>query len=120
MQNKDLKKAIKLLNNYHCVFVHDDILTIADDDNTSPFAYIISDITHPGFLLLSLSIDYPICENAVTVALLTNTIKSVRIAEPFYISNDGITFWAEEAFEQFELEQTLELDNLEPISKAIN
>lgn len=121
MKNKQLKQVAKLLKDeLFTEFAHDNILTISDNKLSTPFAYVISDENYPEYLLLSLAIDYPICENAVMVALLANTIKSVRVAETFYINNEGLTVWGELAFDAFDKDQSIDLNNLQPINKLLN
>lgn len=106
----------KKLKNYFCYFKNDDILVISEDKSVLPFAYIINDYNYPDFLLLSLSIDYPNPIPVADITLIANKVKEVVLSEVFYISpSDGKTYFHDEAYERFELDN-LPLEDLEPIS----
>lgn len=121
MEDGIIKKLQKKLKNYFTYQKTSDILIVSLDKHEMPFAYVVYDNVHyPNNLLLSFSVDFPIASMAANLALDINDIKPVIISEQFFISNSGITYWAEEAEKMFEIENLLNIEDLEPESQEVH
>lgn len=98
------------------MFKHDNVLSISEEKDELPFSYFLYDSTYPDFILLSIAVDYP---NAIRMADVivkaTKVTGKVVLAEPFFISNDGVTYLGEDAYDAHTAETT-GLDDMEPAS----
>lgn len=104
-ENKTLLKIARLLNNnFFTYFIDDTILSISEDKEVSPFAHLIIDDNFKGGVILALAVDYPDAIQAVEVALQARQISPVALGDPFYIAKDGHTYFEEEAYEKFSLD----------------
>lgn len=115
MKNYLLKQVKKEITLFYSEFKSDNILSISEDKNLTPFIHVLSDENHVGCLVVSIAVDYPICEKAVDLVLLLNSIAPVIRAESFFVNNKGEMSWGNDAYIQYELEN-IELQDLEPVS----
>jgi len=116
-----LKLAEKSLKNeYHINFIDKNILEVALDKDSDPFAFLVVEQEFDG-VLLSLSHDFPetYIVASLTILLMRNT--NVALGEPFYRSRNGDLYWGPMGFEQFMMEHDSDLlRDLEPISDTRN
>lgn len=120
MKDNTLKKIQRALKNYFTYTKDDGIIVVSLDKSELPFAYIVEDVALPKILLISFAVDFPLCNLAANVVLEVNKIKEVVLAENFYISNSGDTFWGTEAERLFELDNFVDLESLEAASEELN
>lgn len=120
MKSNLIKKIQTALNNYFTYSKTGAIIVVSLDKTELPFAYIIEDFNYPNCLLVSFAVDFPICDIAAQLVLDINKIKKVLVSENFYISNTGITFWGDEAFERFNIDNFIDLESLEAVSEELN
>lgn len=119
-KNPELKKISQLIkDSFFCYFKDDNVLVVSEDKAVLPFAFLIKDSNYPDFLLLSLAVDFPFCEKAVSLALQCNNIRKVTLTEQFYISQDGVTYLGDDALKYHQLE-TVPLEKIETISNTLH
>lgn len=118
MRDEDLKKiANKLKSQFFSYFKDDAILAVSEDKAVLPFAFLIKE--SKDILLLSFALDsHP--SVVANFTLLSNSVKPVFIAENFYISQSGSTYFGEEADKMFAIDNLIDLEGLTAISEVVN
>lgn len=120
MNHPKLAKLQKKLTNYFSYFKDHDILVVSEDKESLPFCYLIMTSDYPHTVLVSVAVDYPICNNVAEIVIHCSRAGNTSLTHPFYISpGTGTTFFDEAAFEQWDID-TIDLDKLTPLSQAIN
>jgi hypothetical protein len=121
MQHKHLVKAQKYLKHYFTYFKDDNILVVAEDKNSLPFAYvIIEDQNYPNIFLLSLDVSYLQMVKAINFTLLLNKIKEVKLVDGFFIAQTGITYIGDDAEKYRQLEFEIPLQEIDPESDTLH
>lgn len=120
MQNKHLKLVKSALSNYFSYFKSPNILVVSEDKSVLPFAYVIVEKAHPDHLLLSLAIDYPFPDRVVDLALIVNNIKTVALADGFFVAQTGNTYLGEEAHHYYQIETEVPIKDIDPSSGTLH
>ena len=104
--NTYLTKIQSDLIEFFTYFKSDEVLAVAEDKSSGPFAFLVYDKNKPGQLLLSLAIDY-FNTFAVTEFVLTaSKTQTIELSDVFYISPlDGQTLFNEDAYDRYTTEQ---------------
>lgn len=115
----DIAKAETYLSkSYYCYFKDKDILVVAEDKSVLPFLYVLVDPHYKNTLLLSFAIDFPFPSRACVIGLELSNICNIAVAEDFYISKSGSTFWGDEANKILQFDTQLPLEELD-MSKSV-
>lgn len=119
-ENKHLLKIQKLLNNkYFTYFVDDNILSISEDKTLPPFVHFIMDDEYNNIVVAAFAVDFPDAIVSAEVVLLANKVIEVGLGNPFYIAKNGNTYFDEEAYEMYSLDD-IQLEDWDPKSDAIH
>ena len=120
MENPKLLKLQTKLKNFFTYFKDDGVLVVSEDKTTLPFLYAIVDKHSPESILLSISVDYPTSINVSEITIKSAQVSKTSLTHPFYISiQSGKTFIDDDAYRQWDLD-SIDLNQLEAISEAIN
>lgn len=117
MKRSNIKKIKESLKNYFLFEKAPGIIVVSLDKSELPFAYLVDGDNE---VLISFAVDFMACNIAANVVLEVNKIKEVVLAENFYISNNGDTFWGNEAEKMFEIDNNVDLEDVQAISEELN
>lgn len=114
--NKLVELSEVLRNKFKTKFLQDNILEVCSGQ--TPIAFLIVEREKlPDHVIISTALDFINVQEALDLGLTIANYAQVALAEPFYISKDGITRWDEDAYNMFELENDGELlSKVEPVS----
>lgn len=115
--NKYLRMASTLLKSKYCFLTGENILAVAEDKQSAPYAYVLTDEKIPNTILVSFAVDYPNASDAAQIVLDLRKISAVAMVEDFYLAKNGQKYWGEEAFKYYTFDTQLPLEELQPRSE---
>lgn len=118
--NNQLLKIQKLIEPYFFSYFKDsNILVISEEKQVLPFAYLIIDPNYKGIVILSLAVDYTDCNKTAELMIITSQVLKISLGKSFYISKEGSTYFNEEAYQQWTLDNEFDLNKIEPINQVL-
>lgn len=96
------------------------ILEVSADKDSLPFCVLVIEPTDLYSVLVSYACDFPDVQTASRLVIDLMHFAKVKLAEAFFIDSNGEVYWGPDANFRYELSAMWDLNELSPISEALN
>lgn len=103
----------KLKDTYHIDVADENAIRISSDQLSTPFLICVIE-DDPSVVLLSFTVEFTDASKIADILITITHITNVQISEPFYIDQIGNMHWGIPAYENFNLNLQLDLNEIEP------
>jgi hypothetical protein len=111
----------KFSGSYTFEFPDKNVARISNDKESLPFAICVIEPAHPGIVIISFTVSFEDATKIADFVVGAMFVTSIEIAEPFYLNEyTGDIYWGREAYENFELNMTFDLNGINPLNKNVH